>query len=116
MRIKVNVRSLAHQKFMWRSEKLKIGKIRHCMARYWHADVRAKFWCCMEKYGVRVHTLNLALCRVHTHKKVCTMYTHIIMAHRVYAVLAEHRGVWLVRSQYGYMFLRDCIVNDAHRL
>jgi hypothetical protein len=49
MRIKVNVRSWAHQKFMWHSENLGIGKIRHCAARYWHADARVKFWCCAEK-------------------------------------------------------------------
>jgi hypothetical protein len=29
--------------FMWRSENLGIGKIRHCATRYWHAYVHVKF-------------------------------------------------------------------------
>jgi hypothetical protein len=50
---------------------------------------------------------------VHTHDKVCAVCTHIIMVCVVCAVLAERGGVWLVRAQYGYMLLRDSLVNGA---
>jgi hypothetical protein len=34
----------------------------------------------------------------------------------VCAVLAERRGVWLVRAQCGYMLSRDNLVNGARRV
>jgi hypothetical protein len=64
---------------------------------------------------VRVHALNLALRKVHTHKKVHTVYTHMIMVRRVYAVLAERKGVWLVHAQYEYNLSHDSVINGAMR-
>jgi hypothetical protein len=84
------------------------GKMLAC----WSA--RGKFWRCAEKYGVLVRTLNLAWSSVHTHKKVHAMYTHIVMVCMVCTVLAECRGLWLVRAQYGYMLSCDNLVNGAH--
>jgi hypothetical protein len=63
--------------------------------------------------GVKVRTLNLALCSVHTHNKVCVVYTHIRMVHGVSAVLAERRGVWFVHAQCGDMLSRDSLVIGA---
>jgi hypothetical protein len=45
--------------------------------------------------------------------KVCTVCTHIIMAHMVCVVLVERRGFLLVRAQCGFMLLRDSLINDA---
>jgi hypothetical protein len=66
--------------------------------------------------GVRVRALNLALLGVHTHNKVHVVCTHIIMARVVGAVLGECKGVWLVRTQCGYMLSRDSVVNCARRI
>jgi hypothetical protein len=71
---------------------------------------RGKLWRRAEEYGVRVRALNLALRGVHMHKKVCVVYTHTIRVRRVYAVLAERRGVWLAHAQYGYMLSHDSLV------
>jgi hypothetical protein len=65
---------------------------------------------------VRVRALNLSLHGVHTHIMVCAVCTHIIMVRMVCAVLAERRGVWLVRTQCGYMLSRDSLVNGARRV
>jgi hypothetical protein len=90
------------------------------MAIYWHVGAHVKFRYHAENVSVQVHavncgtarknmvcTLNLALRVVHMHKKVRTVYTHTIRVRRVYAILAEHRGVWLARAQYGYMLSHD---------
>jgi hypothetical protein len=63
-----------------------------------------------------VHALNSVMCGVHMHKRVCTMCTHIIMAHMVCVVLVERKGVWLVHAQYEYKLSRDSVVNGARRL
>jgi hypothetical protein len=78
--------------------------------------VRAlKFGTELKNFGVRVHTLNLTLRGVHMHNKVHTMCTHIIMTRVVCAVLAECRGVLLVRAQCGYILSHDSLVNGARR-
>jgi hypothetical protein len=60
-----------------------------------------------------VCTLNLALCSVHMHNKVCVVCTHIIMARVVCTILVERKGVWLVCTQCGYMLSHDNFVNGA---
>jgi hypothetical protein len=47
---------------------------------------------------------------------MCTVCTHIIMVREVCPVLAERRGVWLLRTQYEYMLSRDNLVNGMHRV
>jgi hypothetical protein len=53
---------------------------------------------------------------MHTHNNVRTVCTHIIMVRMVCIVLGECRGVWLVCAQYGYMLLRESLVNDVRRV
>jgi len=97
--------------------------------KYWRADAHAKIWRCAEKYwlaGARAK-FSIAWCGlsdacvilargVHTHSKVCVVYTHLIMACVVCAVLAERRGILLVRAQCGFMWSRDNLVNGACRV
>jgi hypothetical protein len=81
-----------------------------------NVDVRVRtlnFGAARKNVGVQVHALNLSLHGVHTHNKVRAMCTHIIMAHVVCVVLVEHRGILLVRPQYGYMLSRDSLVNGT---
>jgi hypothetical protein len=44
------------------------------------------------------------------------MCTHIIMVHKVCAVLVEHRETLLVCMQCGYMLPRDNLVNGVRRV
>jgi hypothetical protein len=53
---------------------------------------------------------------VNIHDKVRTVCTHIIMLRVVCIVLAEKKGVWLVRALYGYMLSHDSLVNGVHRV
>jgi hypothetical protein len=74
------------------------------------------FGAMQKNVGVQVRMLNLALCGVHTHIEVHTVCKHIIMVRVVCAVLAECKGVWLVCTHYGYMLLRNSLVNGACRI
>jgi hypothetical protein len=75
-----------------------------------------KFGIAWKNVGVRVRALNLELCGVNTHNKVSAVCTHIIMAWVVCAILAEHRGVWLVHAQCGYMLSHNNLVNGVRRV
>jgi hypothetical protein len=70
--------------------------------KFWRAGVRTKF--SIARCGMS------GTCIILVHV-VCT---HIIMACVVCTVLAERRGILLVRVQCGYMLLRDILVNGAH--
>jgi hypothetical protein len=57
MCIKVNVRSWAHQKFMWCSENLGIGKIR--ATRYWVLMHVLNFGVVRKNDSVQVHAIKI---------------------------------------------------------
>jgi hypothetical protein len=75
-----------------------------------------KFGVTLKNVGVQVRILNLELHGVNTHNKVSAMCTHIIMVQVVCTVLAEHRGVWLVHTQCGYMLSHNSLVNCVCRV